>query len=139
MKLTGNRALISNVVLNIRNAMPPSLLKLLKVLAVMPCIMLVFVVLVSYASRHSLSYWMLLAMLVLPVAIWRSSKFTLTAAIFLLVGMLLALSPVDFVYKSGQAGLNLLPTSVGNATRPGTVGYGCIARNTPPWALVLSF
>ncbi|MES2038405.1 MAG: hypothetical protein V4495_11235 [Pseudomonadota bacterium] len=102
-------------------------------------VMLVFFALVSLASRYSLSYWMCAAAIVLPIVAWRTSKFKLTAAIFLLVGILLAISPVDFVYKPGQVGLHLLPTSSGLATLTGTVGYGCIARNIPPWALVLSF
>src|SRR5947207_499652 len=108
--------------------MRPAWVKIMKVLVTIPCIMLAFLALVSFSSRHSLFSWMCVAMIVLPIVIWRTSKFKLTATIFLLVGILLAISPVDFVYESGKTGVHLLPTSSGIATLTGTVGYGCIAR-----------
>lgn len=114
-------------------------LNILKMLVTIPCVMLVFIGLNILSSRYSLFYWMCTAILVLPIVIWSTNRFVLTAAIFLLASVLLALSPLDFTYKSGPAGLHLLPTSSGIATASGTVGYGCIARNIPPWALVLSF
>ena len=128
-----------HIVLNLQTAMRPACVKILKVLLTIPCIMLTFLALAFFSSRYSLFSWMCAAMTVLPIVLWRTCKFKLTAAIFLLVGILLAISPVDFVYKSGQVGVRLLPTSSGSATRTGTIGYGCIARNIPPWALVLSF
>jgi hypothetical protein len=63
----------------------------------------------------------------------------MSAVVVILIGIALAISPVDFTFESGEPGIQLFDTSAGIATRPGTFGYGCIAHNPPPWMLVLSF
>jgi len=102
-------------------------------------VLILFVILDSISYRYSLFYWMCVSVLVLPVLFWLNLRFKASAIITALIGIVLALSPMDITFKSGEFGVHALATSHGEATRPGTVGYGCSVRNIPSSALVFSF
>ncbi|HSK43081.1 MAG TPA: hypothetical protein VLA83_04245, partial [Candidatus Binatia bacterium] len=83
----------------------------------------------------------LLAAFLLPLAFWFRLGFRKWCIAFSVVGISLAISPIDFTIQySGKKGLYLLPISYGIGCQPGTACYGCILPPNPPRkALVLSY
>src|SRR5262249_40197451 len=117
------------------------LIKSLKVSGIVAATFLFFFVLGSVSFRASLSYWMILSSLVLPVAFWLQLGFTKWCLASSLIALGLAASPIDFMVRnSDRPGLRLLPTSYGYGCQPGTACYGCLVSPNPARkAIVLSF
>jgi hypothetical protein len=116
-------------------------IKSLKVFGIVAGVVVFFVAVSIFSSRHSLFFWALLAVFLLPIAFWFRLGFKKCCIIFSVAAISLAISPVDFmVQHSGRGGLQLLPISYGYACPPGSVCRGCIVPPNPPRkALVLSY
>jgi len=116
------------------------LLKVFKVIGSALAVVFLFVALNVASPRHSLFFWMVLSIAILSIAILKVQKFRWWAATALIIGLVLALSPIDFVVRSrhGQSGLRVMRVAFGYASPEGTVNYGCmLQRNPPKFALVL--
>lgn len=93
----------------------------------------------SLSYHYSLFYWMCVSVVSLPILALRTQKLKLYAGILAMIGGVLTISPMDFTFESGEFGIRILPTSHGIATKPGTIGYGCMVTSPPAVALVFSF
>jgi len=116
------------------------LLKSLKVFGIALAVAIVFVALSVISPRHSLFFWMILSTVILSIAVLKARKFRWWAVTALFIGLVLAISPIDFVVRSrhGQSGFKVMRVAFGYASPEGTVNYGCILqRNPPKIALVL--
>ncbi|MBI4831496.1 MAG: hypothetical protein HY801_08070 [Candidatus Lindowbacteria bacterium] len=118
-----------------------TLMKCLKTLGIVFGILFSWIAMSSISLKHSLFYFMLLSLIVLPVCYWRQYAFMRVALAALLFATMLTLSPIDFgIQATGQFGLHVLPTSFGYAAKLGTYAYGCIVTEYPArYAIVLSF
>jgi hypothetical protein len=115
------------------------LIKTLKAIGVAAGVFALFFALDSIAYRYSLFYWLCISVLVLPALFLLNWRFRLSAIAFVAVALALAVSPLDIAFRSGKFGVQILPTSNGFATLPGTIGYGCTVHNPPPKAIVVYF
>ncbi|MEI7614314.1 MAG: hypothetical protein WCK63_15540 [Betaproteobacteria bacterium] len=113
------------------------LIKTLKAIGIAAGVFALFIALDSIAYRYALFYWLCISVVVLPALFLLNWKFRLSAIASAVVALALAVSPVDIAFRSGKFGVQVLPTSRGFATLPGTIGYGCTVRNHPLKALVI--
>jgi hypothetical protein len=113
------------------------LIKTLKAIGIAAGAFALFFALDSIAYRYSLFYWLCISVVVLPALFLLNWRFRLSAIAFGVVALALAVSPVDIAFRSGKFGVQVLSTSNGVATLPGTIGYGCTVRNHPPKAIVI--
>jgi len=109
----------------------------LKVTGIVLVVLAVFVGLSLISTRNSLGYWFVLSAIFLPVTFLKSWGFRWWCIGALVASASLTFSPIDFCVRRGEFGLRILPTSRGIVSRPGTISYGCVARNPPKHAMVL--
>ena len=117
-----------------------ALLKSIQVTGIVLCVFGVFLALALFSFRKSLFDWLVFSSIFLPVVFLCGYRFRLCALGVLLIGVSLALSPLDFLVRSerGESGLQIRPVAFGFVSPPGTINYGCtIQRNPPKKALVL--
>jgi hypothetical protein len=113
------------------------LIKTMKAIGIAAGVFALFFVLDSIAYRYSLFYWLCISVVVLPALFLLNWRFRISAIGFAVVSLALTVSPVDVTFRSGKFGVQVLPTSNGVATLPGTIGYGCTVHNPPPRAIVV--
>jgi hypothetical protein len=112
-------------------------IKTLKAIGIAVSVFALFFALDSIAYRYSLFYWLCISVVVLPTIFLLNWRFRLSAIACAVVALALAVCPVDIAFRSGKFGVQVLPTSSGFATLPGTIGYGCTVRNYPAKAIVV--
>jgi hypothetical protein len=102
-----------------------------RALAVVIATLALLIVLTIVAFRHSLLYWAVLALAVLPVVAWRGRAMWTSCLIAAAIAVGLAASPVDIWLRPfhmaghGRAGLYVLPTMHGITCQDGFACYGC--------------
>jgi ABC-type Fe3+-siderophore transport system permease subunit len=91
--------------------------------------------------RNSLMYIAVLALVALPVALWRSVRFKTVALVLAGLAVSAALSPIDvLVQKTGRMDVSLLPGHFGISCEPNTACFGCVVyRHAPTMAIVVSY
>jgi hypothetical protein len=100
----------------------------------------VFVLLMAVSLRHSLLYWAMLSLAVLPVIAWRDRALGPSFLVAIAVAASLAASPIDLVFRPGAAGLRFLPAMHGLACREGFACYGCLGSlHDARYAVIVSF
>jgi hypothetical protein len=116
--------------------------KLLQLAGILLSILALYILLLRFAYRESLFYWMLLTVVTLPVVFWTQKKrFKWWCLCAMLVAIALAASPIDFTIQRGsRLGIHLRPVEFGFASEPPAVNYGCVLQHNPPErAIVLSY
>lgn len=112
--------------------------KSVKTVGIIAGIIFVTICLRCVATRMSILYLMFFAILLLSALLWKGWGLKFWFAGFVLIGLFLSLSPVDFVIMRGKPGLQVKPISYGeDGCISGTICYGCIVHNPPEKAIVL--
>jgi hypothetical protein len=118
----------------------PTLIKFASALAIVIGMGAVFIALMIVSFRHSLLYWAMLSIPVLLLTAWRGRALWRWGLAFALLAVSLAASPIDFVIRSGEPSLRILPALYGITCESGFFCYGCLV---PPYparqAIVLTF
>jgi hypothetical protein len=108
------------------------LIKAARTLTVTVGILAIFMAMTIVAFRHSLLYWAMLSLAVLPAIAWRGLALGRSCLAAIVVAVSLAASPIDIwigplhTVQLSQPSLRVLPAMYGITCSEGVACYGCL-------------